>query len=202
MAGVRAFLQPPVAFDGLVETRHPVTLSGALQRRKRERGQSHERMTGPVLDGDEAWMRAALDEAEAARAKGEVPVGCVVVDREGRAIGRGHNARETLADPTAHAEMVALREAAARTLGWRLDGATAYVTMEPCAMCAGALVHARVARVVYGCTDPKGGAIDTMFGIGRDTRLNHRFEITSGVLEQECAGQLRAFFAELRRRPR
>jgi tRNA(adenine34) deaminase len=159
----------------------------------------HKRMT----DGTEQeWMRLALEEAEAAAAKGEVPVGCVIVDASGRAIARGHNARETLADPTAHAEIVAVREAAARALTWRLDGATAYVTLEPCAMCAGALVHARVARVVYGCADPKGGAIDTMFGIGRDPRLNHRFEVVSGVLGEECSSTLRRFFAELRARHR
>ncbi len=152
--------------------------------------------------GDMGWMRVALEEAEAARAKGEVPVGCVIVDADGRAIARSHNARETLADPTAHAEIVAVREAAGRALSWRLDGATAYVTLEPCAMCAGALVHARVARVVYGCADPKGGAIDTMFGIGRDARLNHRFEVVSGVLGDECAGALRRFFTELRARQR
>ena len=93
-----------------------------------------------------------------------------------------------------------MREAAARALTWRLDGATAYVTLEPCAMCAGALVHARVARVVYGCADPKGGAIDTMFGIGRDARLNHRFEVVSGVLGDECSSTLKRFFAGLRAR--
>jgi tRNA(adenine34) deaminase len=151
---------------------------------------------------DERWMRVALDEADAAGREGEVPVGCVVVDADGRAIGRGHNLRETLADPTAHAEMVAVREAAARVLTWRLDGATAYVTLEPCAMCAGALVHARVRRVVYGCADPKGGAIDTMLGIGRDARLNHRFEVASGVRGEECAERLRSFFADLRARAR
>jgi tRNA(adenine34) deaminase len=95
-----------------------------------------------------------------------------------------------------------VREAAARALSWRLDGATAYVTLEPCAMCAGALVHARVARVVYGCADPKGGAVDTMFGIGRDARLNHRFAVVAGVLGEECSMALRAFFAELRARSR
>jgi tRNA(adenine34) deaminase len=152
-------------------------------------------MTNP---SDNDWMQAALDEARAAATEGEVPVGCVVVDAAGRLLGRGHNARETLADPTAHAEILAVREAAARALSWRLDGATAYVTLEPCAMCAGAFVHARVARVVYGCADPKGGAIDTMFGIGRDPRLNHRFEVVSGVLEGECSQVLRSFFADLR----
>jgi tRNA(adenine34) deaminase len=156
-------------------------------------------MTTEEPSEDERWMRLALDEADAARAEGEVPVGCVVVDGEGRAIGRGHNLRETLADPTAHAEMLAVREAAARMLTWRLDGATVYATLEPCAMCAGALVHARVRRVVYGCADPKGGALDTMFGIGRDGRLNHRFEVVAGVLEDECAQRLRSFFADLRR---
>ena len=104
-----------------------------------------------------------------------------------------------MADPTAHAEMVAIREASARALGWRLEGVTAYATLEPCAMCAGALVHARVSRVVYSCADPKGGAIDTMFGIGRDARLNHRFEVTAGVLRDESAERLRRFFAALRR---
>jgi tRNA(adenine34) deaminase len=150
------------------------------------------------MPNDAQWMRVALEEADAAAAQGEVPVGCVVVDADGRAIGRGHNARESLADPTAHAEMIAIREASARVLSWRLEGATAYVTLEPCPMCAGALVHARVARVVYGCADPKAGALTTMFGIGRDARLNHRFEVTEGVLGDECADRLRRFFAALR----
>jgi len=150
------------------------------------------------MPDDVHWMRMALEEADAAAEGGEVPVGCVVVDADGRVLARGHNARESLADPTAHAEMIALREAAARALSWRLDGATAYVTLEPCPMCAGALVHARVARVVYGCPDPKGGAVTTMFGIGRDARLNHRFEVTEGVLHDECADRLRRFFSALR----
>ncbi|MDP9152565.1 MAG: tRNA adenosine(34) deaminase TadA [Myxococcota bacterium] len=147
---------------------------------------------------DAAWMRVALNEADEAAASGEVPVGCVILDSAGREIGRGRNAREALADPTAHAEMIAIREAAARSLGWRLVGATAYVTLEPCAMCAGALVHARVARLVYGCSDPKGGAVTTMFGIGRDPRLNHRFDVVAGILVDECAERLRRFFAGLR----
>jgi len=151
---------------------------------------------------DLEMMRAALAEADAAAAKGEVPVGCVIVDAHGREIARAHNAREALADPTAHAETLALREAAARSLTWRLEGATAYVTLEPCPMCAGALVNARVARVVYGCADPKAGAITTMFGIGTDSRLNHRFEVTAGVLAEECAERLSTFFRTLRdRRP-
>jgi tRNA(adenine34) deaminase len=150
------------------------------------------------MEVHESWMRVALAEADAAARAGEVPVGCVVVDAHGRELARGRNAREDQADPTAHAEMIAVREAAARLLSWRLDGATAYVTLEPCAMCAGAFVLARVARVVFGCRDPKGGAIESMFGIGVEPRLNHRFEVLSGVLAEESAERLRRFFAALR----
>jgi tRNA(adenine34) deaminase len=143
-------------------------------------------------------MEVALSEADAAALEGEVPVGCVIVDSHGQAIGRGHNAREAHADPTAHAEILAIRSAARTIGGWRLEGATAYVTLEPCAMCAGAFVLARVARVVFGCLDPKAGAVITMFGIGREARLNHRYEVTQGVLGEECAQRLRDFFAALR----
>jgi len=147
---------------------------------------------------DEYWMEIALEEADLAAAGGEIPVGCVLVDFHGREIARGRNAREALADPTAHAEMLALREGAARTLGWRLEGVTAYVTLEPCAMCAGALVLARVARLVYACADPKGGAVDSGFYIGRDERLNHRFSVTSGILAEQSTARLRRFFSALR----
>jgi tRNA(adenine34) deaminase len=150
-----------------------------------------------VLD-DIRQMQCALGEADAAAAAGEVPVGCIIVDGTGEELGRGRNARESLGDPTAHAEILAIRSAARKRGGWRLDGATAYVTLEPCAMCAGALVLARVSRVVFGCLDPKAGAVMTLFGIGRDARLNHRFEITQGVLEEACAQRLRDFFAALR----
>jgi len=150
------------------------------------------------MGDDVEWMREALAEADIAAAQEEVPVGCIVVDAAGHEIGRGRNARESLADPTAHAEMLAIRAAAAHTRDWRLQGATVYVTLEPCAMCAGALVLARVARVVYGCVDPKAGAVTTMFGIGRDPRLNHRFEVVEGVLRDACAEKLRRFFASLR----
>ena len=153
-----------------------------------------------MIPTDIAFMKLALEEAKRAAEDGEVPVGCVLVDSSGVELARGRNAREALADPTAHAEMMAIREGAARVGGWRLEGVTAYVTLEPCAMCAGALVHARVSRVVYGCADPKGGAIDTMFGIGRDGRLNHRFDVTAGVLAGDCALALRQFFATLRQR--
>jgi tRNA(adenine34) deaminase len=147
-------------------------------------------------------MGAALEEADLAEAAGEVPVGCVIVSREGLELGRGRNARESLADPTAHAEMAAIRAAAAEIGDWRLEGATAYVTLEPCAMCAGALVLARVERVVFGCADPKAGAITTMFGIGVDERLNHRFAVTAGVRAEDCTKRLQRFFAVLRERAR
>jgi len=146
---------------------------------------------------DEEWMRIALAEAEGAAACGDVPVGAVIVSAQGQLLGSGRNRRELDADPTAHAELVALR-AAARTLGhWRVE-ATLYVTLEPCVMCAGALVNARVTRLVYGARDPKAGAVDSLFEVGRDARLNHRFEVTSGVLEAEAVGALQTFFRKLR----
>ncbi len=142
-------------------------------------------------------MGVALEEADLAGAAGEVPVGCVLV-HAGRELARGHNLREATQDPTAHAEMVAIR-AGAHVLGsWRLEGVTAYVTLEPCAMCAGALVLARVPRVVWGCRDPKGGAVATLFGVGTSERLNHRFASVEGVLAGASAQRLQAFFAALR----
>ncbi len=149
------------------------------------------------MTDDSAWMQHAIDEARAAAAMGEVPVGCVIV-KDGAVIARGHNLRESERDPTAHAEMIAIREAARAIGDHRLNGATAYVTLEPCPMCAGALVHARVDRVVYGCTDPKAGAVHTLFAIGRDARLNHVFEVEGGVRAEECAAMLRSFFEALR----
>jgi len=143
-------------------------------------------------------MAEALAEARRAAAEGEVPIGAVLVI-EGRIAGRGRNARERLRDPTAHAEILALQEAA-RTLGrWRLTGSTMYATLEPCPMCAGALVNARVDRLVYGVADPKAGAVDTLFDILRDARLNHRVAVTSGVLAEECGAMLREFFRERRK---
>ncbi len=147
---------------------------------------------------DADWMTVALAEADAAATVGEVPVGCVIVNAAGDEIGRGRNAREALGDPTAHAEMIAIRAAAIRMGGWRLEGATAYVTLEPCAMCAGALVLARVSRVVFGCADSKAGAVTTLYRIGSDPRLNHRFEVVQGVRDIECSERLRRFFAKLR----
>ena len=146
---------------------------------------------------DEKYMGRALKEADKAAARGEVPVGCVIVIGD-KVVARGHNLKETRNDPTAHAEIVALRKAGKKLGSWRLEKATVYVTCEPCAMCAGALVWARVKRVVYGCQDPKAGAIDTFYGVGKDPRLNHRFEVKSGVLEKECQGRLSGFFKKIR----
>ena len=143
-------------------------------------------------------MREALAEADVAASLGEVPVGCVLVGPDGAELARGHNLRETEADPTAHAEIVAIRSAAEALGTWRLEQCTLYVTLEPCAMCAGALVNARIGRVVWGCDDPKAGACASLFTIGTDTRLNHRFAITRGVLENDCADRLKRFFAALR----
>jgi tRNA(adenine34) deaminase len=148
---------------------------------------------------DDHWMGIALDEARAAGAAGDVPVGAVIVI-EDRIVGRGRNRREVDRDPTAHAEIVALREAAAALGQWRVEG-TLVVTQEPCPMCAGALVNARVARLVFGCPNPKAGAITTLYQIASDPRLNHRIAISDGVRADECAAVLQQFFAELRRGP-
>jgi tRNA(adenine34) deaminase len=147
---------------------------------------------------DQVWMMEALAEARRAAESGEVPIGAVVV-REGGVVGRGHNRREIDGDPLAHAELLAIREAAARTDGWRLLGCTLYVTLEPCAMCAGAIVNSRVERLVYGAPDPKAGYCGTLGNLVQDPRLNHRLDVTAGVLEGESAALLRGFFASLRR---
>ena len=145
-------------------------------------------------------MALALEEARRALVSGDVPVGAVVLDETGRVLGRGHNEREASGDPTAHAEVLALREAAATRGSWRLDGATLVVTLEPCTMCAGALVLARVDRLVYGADDPKAGAVGSLWDVVRDRRLNHRPEVERGVLAAESADLLTRFFAD--RRPR
>jgi tRNA(adenine34) deaminase len=143
----------------------------------------------------EHWMRLALAEAEVARSLGEAPIGCLIVhDPSGAIVGRGYNRREFDRDPTAHAEIVALRAAGQAVKHWRLLDCTLYVTLEPCPMCAGAIVNARVPRLVYGCTDPKAGAVRTLFQICDDPRLNHRVEVSGGVLAEECAQMLREFF--------
>ena len=146
---------------------------------------------------DERFMRAAIREAFAARDEGEVPVGAVIV-HGGRIIGRGHNQRERLNDPTAHAEMLALTAASAWLASWRLEACTLYVTLEPCVMCAGAMVQARLERLVFGTADPKGGACGSLYSIPTDERLNHRVDVGEPVLAYECAALLADFFATQR----
>jgi tRNA(adenine34) deaminase len=142
---------------------------------------------------DEGFMREALDDARRGAAAGEVPVGAVVV-LDGVIVGRAHNAPIALADPTAHAEVLALRMAGEKVRNYRLAGATLYATIEPCAMCCGAALHARIARVVYGARDPKAGAVESLYTLLDDRRMNHRVAATGGVLADEASGLLREFF--------
>jgi len=149
------------------------------------------------MDRDESFMRLALAEAEKALLEGEVPVGAVIV-RGGEVIASAHNGPVGLKDPSAHAEILALRRAAAAEGNYRLAGTTLYVTIEPCLMCAGALVHARVSRLIFGATDPKGGAVVSLYGVLQDGRLNHRVDVTGGVLREACSEILSRFFREKR----
>jgi tRNA(adenine34) deaminase len=151
----------------------------------------------PLLSPHEVFMRRALEQARMAFDAGEVPVGAVIV-KDGRIIGEAHNQRETLQDPTAHAEMIALTQAAQAVGHWRLLDCTLYVTLEPCPMCAGAIVQARLPTVIYGCTDPKAGACHTLYQITDDSRLNHQATVLGGVLQAECRGILQEFFAQQR----
>ena len=149
------------------------------------------------MDHDEEFMSLALAEAEKALLAGEVPVGAIVV-RGGEVIASAHNGPVGLKDPSAHAEILALRRAAAAEGNYRLAGVTLYVTIEPCLMCAGALVHARVSRLVFGAPDPKGGAVVSLYGVLQDARLNHRVDVTGGVLREACSEILSRFFREKR----
>jgi tRNA(adenine34) deaminase len=151
-----------------------------------------------MIRDDEQGMRAALREAQASAERDEVPVGCVIV-HEGLVIGRGHNQVEGLADATAHAEIVAIGAASSALGSWRLSECTLYVTLEPCAMCAGAIVLARLGRLVYGAADPKAGACGSVLDVIHEPRLNHRVDVTSGVLAEACGELLREFFAAKRR---
>jgi tRNA(Arg) A34 adenosine deaminase TadA len=146
---------------------------------------------------DETFMGMALDQARYAESIGEVPIGAVVVC-DGAVVASGHNRREVDHDPAGHAEFLAIREAAASLGRWRLSDCTVYVTLEPCPMCAGLMHQARIARCVYAAVDPKAGALGTLYDLHDDRRLNHRFDVTSGVLEEESAELLRAFFQRLR----
>ena len=154
-------------------------------------------MSDLVRRTDEDHMRMALAEAEKAAAEGETPIGAVLVIGD-QVITTAHNMRETWQDPTAHAETIVLRDASAQLGRWRLPDATVFVTMEPCLMCAGALVLARVGRLVYGCRDPRAGALGSVYDVVRDGRLNHVYRITPGVLEAECRSVLQGFFEKLR----
>ena len=149
------------------------------------------------MPDDKRLMEVALDEASAALEHDDVPIGCVVA-RGDEVIARTHNARERDQDPTAHAEVLALREAAAAIGSWRLDDCTVYVSLEPCVMCAGAIVLARAERLVYGAPDPKAGAVRSLYNVADDARLNHRVEVTAGVLEEECGELLRTYFSAKR----
>lgn len=150
------------------------------------------------LASDEYFMKEALHEAEKAYKKGEVPVGAVIVI-DGRIVARSHNQKETTFDPTAHAEILAIKQAAKSMGAWRLTEAVLYITKEPCIMCSGAIVNARIKKVVYGCDDPKGGGAVSLYRILQDSRLNHWVEIKSGILEEECREILQKFFRELRK---
>lgn len=149
------------------------------------------------FQSDERFMRAAIDEAQAAFQQDEVPVGAVIV-HAGRIIGRGHNLREKLQDPTAHAEMIAITAAAEAMGSWRLENCTLYVTLEPCPMCAGAIVQARIQRLVYGAADPKAGACRSLYEITTDPRLNHRVDLAPPIMAAECAAPLSEFFTRRR----
>ena len=150
---------------------------------------------------DEKFMQMALVEAEKAAAFGEVPIGAVIV-RNGEVVGRGYNLRERAKDPTAHAELLAIKQASETLGGWRLIGCTLYVTLEPCPMCAGAIVQSRIDRVVYGVSDPKAGCAGTLMNLLQEERFNHQVEVTSGILAEECSVILKDFFRELRERQR
>ncbi len=151
----------------------------------------------PITDDDRKWMRVALREAENALESDDVPIGAIAV-HNGRIIGRGYNRREADQDPTAHAEMIALRQAANFLGQWRLEDVTLYCTLEPCAMCAGALVLARVPRLVYAAFDPKAGAAGSVMDVTRHHRLNHQVQVEHGLLAEEAAEQIREFFRKLR----
>lgn len=150
-----------------------------------------------LIDSDLIWMRRAIMQARQAAEADEVPVGAVIV-RGGRLLAQAHNGREQLRDPTAHAEMVAITQAASAVEDWRLEGCTLYVTLEPCPMCAGAILLSRIPRVVFGASDPKGGAVHSLFQLLSDPRLNHRCEIVGGVMGPECGHMLTQFFAAKR----
>jgi tRNA(adenine34) deaminase len=151
-----------------------------------------------IIKDDNYWMGIALREAKKAADRGEVPIGAIVV-KDNMVLGRGFNFREARQDPVAHAEIIAIRKAARKEASWRLTNATLYVTLEPCLMCMGAMLLARIERVVFGCHDPKGGAAGSLYDLSDDSRLNHRIKVTSGIREAECSAILSNFFDSLRK---
>ncbi len=190
----------PYRFTGafILEGQHKAPAAGRLRWDDRELEMVYNNsMSGHYDESDLFYMKLALEQAREADACGEVPVGAVLV-REGRVLAACRNRCEELKDATAHAEILALREGSRRLGGWRLTGTTLYVTLEPCPMCAGALVQARVERLVYGAADPKGGACGTLYNLVQDERLNHRLAVTGGVMADECAVLLQGFFRRRR----
>jgi tRNA(adenine34) deaminase len=151
-----------------------------------------------MMKDDTFWMGIALREAKKAGDRGEIPIGAVVV-KDGAVVGRGYNLRESRHDPVAHAEIIAIRQAARKLGSWRLSGTTLYVTLEPCLMCMGAIILARIDKVVFGCFDPKGGAAGSLYDLSNDPRLNHRLPLVSGIRGAECSTMLSGFFAALRK---
>lgn len=147
---------------------------------------------------DEKYMRLAIEQAEIAGRIGEVPIGAVITDKSQKIISTAHNLRESTNDPTAHAEIIAIKRAGEKLGSWRLDGATIYVTVEPCVMCIGAIVLARIRRLVFGARDPKAGAVVSLYAIGSDNKLNHKIEYTEGVSVNDCSNLLKDFFKSLR----
>ena len=149
------------------------------------------------MKDDSYWMKKAITLARQAESVDEVPIGAIIV-KDGGIIGRGFNQRESRNDPSAHAELLAIRQASRKLNAWRLTGTTLYVTLEPCPMCMGAILLARLERVVFGCHDPKGGAAGSLYNLAADPRFNHQVELTSGIMQQECSEMLSAFFRNLR----
>ncbi|NVO00267.1 MAG: tRNA adenosine(34) deaminase TadA [Geobacteraceae bacterium] len=153
----------------------------------------------PRVKDDYYWMKRTLTLAKKAESIGEVPIGAILV-KDGEIIGRGFNRRESLNDPTAHAETIAIRQASRKLDAWRLTGTILYVTLEPCPMCMGAIILARIDRVVFGCFDPKGGAAGSLYNLADDSRFNHRVKLTTGIMKKECSEILSAFFRNLRQK--
>ncbi|MGB3365181.1 MAG: tRNA adenosine(34) deaminase TadA [Thermodesulfobacteriota bacterium] len=154
-----------------------------------------------MTENDRKFMLLAIEQAQLAGSIGEVPIGSVITDQNHHLISTGHNLRESSHDPTAHAEIIAIRQASEKLQSWRMEGATLYVTLEPCTMCIGAIVLARISRLVFGARDPKAGAVYSVYNIGTDDKLNHNVEVIEGVCETECSDLLKDFFKDLRKKP-